>query len=75
MKQGLFNMPASPDLFLPEVSGGGYGNIISENIQGYYPRTPYPKGPSTLLTQNLYYNCYYPKPKFLIIGYLDSLGY
>ena len=25
-------------------------------------------------TQNLYYNYYYPKPKYLIIGYLDPLG-
>ena len=24
-----------------------------------------------ILTQNLYYNYYYPKPKYLIIGYLD----
>ena len=24
--------------------------------------------------QNLYYNYYYPKPKHLIIGYLDPLG-
>ena len=27
-----------------------------------------------VLTQNLYYNSYYPKPKYLIIGYLDPLG-
>ena len=41
------------------------------------------QGPQTLrvqvpnnhvLTQNLYYNYYYPKPKYLIIGYLDPLG-
>ena len=24
-----------------------------------------------ILTQNLYYNYYYPKPKYLIIGYMD----
>ena len=24
-----------------------------------------------ILTQNLYYNYYYPEPKYLIIGYLD----
>ena len=24
-----------------------------------------------MLTQNLHYNYYYPKPKYLIIGYLD----
>ena len=26
-----------------------------------------------ILTQNLYYNYYDPKPKYLIIGYLDPL--
>ena len=25
-------------------------------------------------TPNLYYSYYYPKPKYLIIGYLDPLG-
>ena len=25
-------------------------------------------------TQNLHWNSYYPKPKYLIIGYLDPLG-
>ena len=27
-----------------------------------------------ILTRNLYYNYYYPKPKYLIIEYLDPLG-
>ena len=27
-----------------------------------------------ILTQNLYYNYYYPNPKYLIIGYLDPYG-
>ena len=27
-----------------------------------------------ILTQNLYYNYYYPKPKYPIIGYMDPLG-
>ena len=27
-----------------------------------------------ILTQNLYYNYYYPKPKYQNIGYLDPLG-
>ena len=27
-----------------------------------------------ILTQNLYYNHYYPNPKYLIIGYMDPLG-
>ena len=28
-----------------------------------------------ILTQNLYYNYYYPNPKYLNIGYMDPLGY
>ena len=27
-----------------------------------------------IFTQSLYYNYYYPKPKYLILGYLDPLG-
>ena len=27
-----------------------------------------------VLTQNLYYNYYYPNPKYQIIGYMDPLG-
>ena len=27
-----------------------------------------------MLTPNLYHNHYYPKPQYLIIGYLDPLG-
>ena len=27
-----------------------------------------------ILTQNLYYNYYYPRPKYLNIRYLDPLG-
>ena len=27
-----------------------------------------------ILTQNQYYNSYYPNPKYLIIGYMDPLG-
>ena len=27
-----------------------------------------------LHTPNLYYNYHYPKPKYLIIGYVDTLG-
>ena len=28
-----------------------------------------------ILTPNLYYNYYYPNPKYLIIGYMDPLGF
>ena len=28
-----------------------------------------------ILTQNLYYNYYYPNPKYLIIGYMDTKPY
>ena len=27
-----------------------------------------------ILTQNLYYNYYYPNSKYLIVGYMDPLG-
>ena len=27
-----------------------------------------------ILTRNLYYNYWYPKPKYLIVGYMDPLG-
>ena len=27
-----------------------------------------------ILTQNQYYNYYYPKPKYLVLGYMDPLG-
>ena len=27
-----------------------------------------------ILTQDLYYNCYYPDRKYLTIGYMDPLG-
>ena len=27
-----------------------------------------------VLTQNQYYNPYYPNPKYLIVGYMDPLG-
>ena len=33
------------------------------------------QGPNNhILTPNLYYSYYYPKPKYLIIGYMDPLG-
>ena len=27
-----------------------------------------------ILTQNLYYNYFYPNPKYIMIGYMDPLG-
>ena len=36
------------------------------------PRVQVPN--NHILAQNLYYNYYYPKLKYLIIGYLDPLG-
>ena len=27
-----------------------------------------------ILTQDLYYNSYYPNPKYLILAYMDPLG-
>ena len=33
-----------------------------------------PEGPNShILPHNMYYNYYYPKPKYLTIGYLDPL--
>ena len=36
-------------------------------------RVQVPNNP--ILPQNLYYNYYYPNPKYLIIGYMDPLGW
>ena len=49
------------------VGGNNEGNGFSLSVQVPNNR---------ILTQNLYYNYYYPKPKYLNIGYLDpqSLG-
>ena len=45
----------------------------------WVPSICYPKGVQVpnnhILSQNLYYNSHHPKPKDLIIGYLDALGY
>ena len=50
--------------------GEGCGGV--EGL-GYSPiRVQVPN--THILTQNLYYIYYYPKPKYLIIGYLDPLG-
>ena len=35
-------------------------------------RVPVPN--NRILTQTLHYNSYYPKPRYLIIGYLGPLG-
>ena len=38
-------------------------------------KIPRVQGPDhEMLIQNLYYNHYYPKPKYQILGYLDPLG-
>ena len=43
----------------------GFGAYVSLRVQ--VPN-------NHLLTQNLYYNHYYPKTKYLIVGYLDPVG-
>ena len=49
-----------------------YGRLLGGSC-GLTPRVQVPN--NHILTQNLYYKYYYPKPKHLIIGYLDPLGY
>ena len=41
-------------------------------MASHTPRVQVPN--NHILTQNLYYNYYYPNPKYLIIGYMDPLG-
>ena len=45
---------------------------VTYMVQGLTPRVQVPN--NHILAQNLYYNYYYPKPKYLIIGYMDPLG-
>ena len=40
------------------------GHYITVSLRVHVPS-------NHILTQNLYYNHYYPKPKYLIIGYVD----
>ena len=50
---------------LPTVSRAGGGFRVSLRVQ--VPN-------NHILTQNQYSNYYYPKPTYLIIGYMDPLG-
>ena len=49
------------------------GGCIYIYIYTYTLRVQVPN--NHIPTQKLYYNYYYPKPKDLIVGYLDPLGY
>ena len=52
---------ASAMNFRPSM--GGFGKTLRVQVPNNH-----------ILTQNLYYEHYYPNPKHLIIGYLDPLG-
>ena len=56
-------------LGIPVNRGGG------NNYEGGYSRSLRVQETNNhILTPNLCYNYYYPKPKYLIIGYLGPLG-
>ena len=64
---------------MPPLAGLGFGVFRyspiwfhKDLLYEYSLRVQVPN--SHTLTQNLYYNYYYPKPKNRIIGYLDLLG-
>ena len=46
---------------------------VTYMVQGLTLRIQVPN--NHILAQNLYYKYYYPKPKYLIIGYMDPLGF
>ena len=62
------------------TGGGGFSKVVRRghcNSHTRYPnnltlRVQVPN--NHICTQNLYYNSYYVKPKYLIIGYMDPLG-
>ena len=57
-----------PMLVLPGTLGLGAEDRFLLTLEVQVPN-------NHILAQNLYCNYYYPKPKSLIIGYLDPLGY
>ena len=46
-----------------------FESFVSKSMEVYTLRVQVPN--NHILTQNLYYNHYYPKPKYQIIGYLN----
>ena len=48
----------------------GHRDPLSSNFKTLRVQVPN----NHILTQHLYYNYYYPKPKYIIIGYMDPLG-
>ena len=51
----------------------GFRGVLMRSCLGLYnPKVQVPN--NHILTQNLYYNYYYPKPKYLVIGCMDPLG-
>ena len=62
---GFFIFFQQGSCFLPGVMWAKIRQV-SLRVQVYNPH---------LLTQNLFSNCYYPNPMYLIIGCMDPLGY
>ena len=69
---GFQRMPAEATNHKYMVSGHRwvlqYG-LLDPKIPYYSLRVQIPN--NDILAQNLYYNYYYPNPKYLIIGYMD----
>ena len=60
---------------LGESGQGVLRSCLAINLSGFPKQALKVQVPNNhILTQNLYYNYYYPKPKYLIIGYMDPLG-
>ena len=54
----------------PELQGLVFGRTPRYGDQDLRVQVPN----NHILTQNPYYNCYYPIPKYLILAYLDPWG-
>ena len=77
----FFRVPRSHITLIPVVSYPYINpyNPCSFHFLFHSPYINYPiffRVPSNhILTQNLYYDYYYPKARYLIIGYMDPLGH
>ena len=63
----------SPDDMRKRRNAGTYLIRIGLRVRYIALRVQVPN--NHIRTQNLYCNYYYPDPKYLIIGYMDRLGY
>ena len=55
-----------------QIDYSGIGGL-ARRIRDPFPRVQVPN--NHILTQSQYYNHYDPKPQYLIIGYMDTLGF